>query len=621
MTNRFDFEIRADDKVSDALKEIDERVRGLQPELDKTRDGLKLGGQDTKDGLSEVNQAFSTLGRFAKNNVQFLGDMVPPLKNFTGIAGRMGGMAGKLGLAGGAAYLAGKGVGAMASSMSEAADDAYGLQVAAENAGMGVKDFTQLSGAMRLLGTDSASARGSVEGLYKTFNDALQGRNSAALAVMNQVHAKIVSNADGTANVLETVKQLADVFPKLTPQNQKTVADALGLDAESLQLLRQGAKLKTLLTKSESTGLTVDPKTNQQLAELDRALAEISGSWDGLKQRMAQGMTSKMLGDGSVVSGLHGVSDMIQNGVNRDTFGHLMGFNRDGDGEMMQRARKDKDFLATLNAHQKARLNAGIMLEQDRGLYQTRYGLTDRAAQMQADMKAVTEPQAQPVPGSQKVDPRALSVRNNNPWNIRYARQAGAVPGDGNFARFDSPEAGVKAAERQLMLYYSGQSANVDHPLRTVSDIISKASPVGDHNDTSAMIDNASRELNVRPDQPLNLNDPDMRSRMLTALFNREGNNPFSTAQVRSIIDPQSPPGAQAQAGNGPMLTPPLLPTAPVPAAPQPAADPQVLTRALTEAFREQGMKVELTLIDSKTGKRQSVTGSGAKVSTAMQFP
>lgn len=141
-------------------------------------------------------------------------------------------------------YGAVKGISAVGSAMSDAAEDAYSLDVAAKNAGMSVHDFSQLSGAVRLLGADSASAQSSVEGLYKTFNDALQGRNSNVLAVMAQLNAPIARNADGTANVLKTMEGLAAIFPKLAPQNQKTVADALGLDANGLRLLREGQGLR-----------------------------------------------------------------------------------------------------------------------------------------------------------------------------------------------------------------------------------------------------------------------------------------------------------------------------------------------------------------------------------------
>ena len=615
MTNRFDFELRADDQVSDALKKIDDQVRALQPGLDKTRDGLELGGQDTKDGLSDLNRAFESLGRFAKDNVQFIGDMVPPLRNFTGMATNVGGLVGKFGLAGGAAYLAGKGIHALGSGLSDAADDAYGLQIAAQNAGMTVKDFTQLSGAMRLLGSDTESARGSVEGFYKTFNDALQGRNSAALAVMNQVHAQIVRNADGTANVLGTVEKLAEVFPKLSPQNQKTVADALGLDANGLQLLREGAHLKDLLTKSDAVGLTVDPAINRQLVEFNRNLTDVSASWEGFKQRTKQKITASLLSDGSVTDGLKGISDLMQNGFNPISLGHAFGFNRGNDADMMRRAMKDPSFQKTLSASEMNDLLTGTMTDAERGKYQVRYGLSDRARQLQDDAAAVRIPQTPATPGSASVNPAALSVVNNNPWNINYAGQAGAVPA-GRFAHFSTPETGVAAADRQLQLYYSGKSQNVDHPLRTLSEIISTASPVKDHNNTPVMIQNASRELGVDPHQPLDLGDTKMRSRVLAALFNQEGNNPYSAEQIQSII--QRPQDAQPA---GPSVVTPYRQPGTAAATPQPAASAEALSAALSSALKENGVKVELTLINDKTGNRQTYTGSGAKVATAMQFP
>lgn len=641
MTNRFDFELVADDKVSAALEEINDRINELQPGLDKTRDKLNMGGQETHDGLSNINRAFQMLGRFAKDNVQFIGDMVPPLRNFTGIAGRMGGLAGKLGLAGGAAYLAGKGIAHMAGDLNDAATNAYGLQVAAENAGMGVKDFTQLSGAMRLLGSDSEAAQNSVEGLYKTFNDALQGRNNAALAVMNQIHAPIIRNADGTANVLETAKKLAEVFYKLKPQNQKTVADALGLDADGLQLLREGAHLKELLTKSDAVGLTVDPKINRQLAEFNRATTEASAAWDGFKQRLEQRIASKFLSGGSVTSGIKGITDVLEHGIDPISVGHVLNFNVGNDADMMRRAKQDKAFLATLNPWEKNRLDAGIMTEADRGKYRLRYGLGDQASALQDDMKSITQPAAQnsqaPAPTG-VTNPNALSVINNNPWNIRYAGQANAMPGAGNFARFSSPNAGVEGADHQLQLYYTGESRNVDHPLRTLSEIIRTASPEKDGNNTPLMIQDASRELGVDPNQQLDLSDVGMRSRVLAALFNREGNNPYTASQIQSILQQkQAASPAPLQVANQvplpasptpltpapaqPSIMTPVRPPAAIAPEPSAAASPATLASALSTALKEQGMKIELTLIDAKSGQRQTYTGSGSKVSTAMQFP
>jgi hypothetical protein len=481
---------------------------------------------------------------------------------------------------------------------------------------MGVKDFTQLAGAMRLLGSDSASARGSVEGLYKTFNDALQGRNSSALAVMNQIHAGIVRNADGTANVLGTMQQLAAVFPKLSPQNQKTVADALGLNADGLQLLREGARLKELLTKSSEIGLTVDPKINGDLVTLNRNLTDVGASWDGLKTRMQQKLAGKLLSDGSVNDGIKGIAKVLQHPTSGLAWEQAGGFISDKQADWITRARKDKPFMNSLPASEQLSIITGH-LDSDaiQNKLRVRYGLSDQANQLQQDARAMTVPGGggSDVPASGVQDRYALSVANNNPWNLRYAGQAGAVPGAKGFARFGTGDGGVSAADKQLMLYYTGESKNVDHPLRTLSEIINKASPRSDGNDTAGMISNASKELGIAPDAQLNLNDPRMRARVLGALFNQEGNNPYTTDRIQNIIQPNG--------GSQPSIVAPYR----QPGAP---ADGQAtgasvadMTKAFTDAMKQNGIKVEVTMIDGKTGQRQSVTGSGAKVSTAMTFP
>lgn len=617
----FDFELRADDQVSGALKKISGQVKSLQPELTETEKGLKLGGQETQDELSDVNAAFKTLGRFAKDNVQFIGDMVPPLRNFLGNAGKMGGMVGKFGLAGGAAYVAGKGIAALGGGMAAAAHDAYSLQIAAENAGMSVKDFSQLSGAMRLLGSDSESAQGSVEGLYKTFNDALQGRNSAALAIMNQINAPIVRNTDGTANVLKTVEKLAEVMPRLSPQNQKTVADALGLDENVLQLLREGVRLKERLAKADAIGLTVDPEINNQLVQFDRSLKETSAAWDGLKQRTMQGFYKFMLSDGSVKNVVEGWGDLAQHGPDNIAVMHSLDMNNTRSADMMREGYKHPDFMNSLSTYEKVMLDFGLMTEGFKTKYQDQIGLKEQAEQLRDDISGITTGYrvgssrgGQSTQGSGTVNPQALSVLNNNPWNINYAGQAGAVPA-GRFARFPTPEAGVQAADRQLQLYATGKSANVDHPLTTLAEIINKASPRSDGNDPVAMTQGASSQLGVGANESLNLNDIRMRSRVLSALFNQEGNNPFSAEQIEQIIGGNRGPGGALNAPTGPSL----VSAATAPGSKAGSADD--VARAVSEALKENGMKLEVTFINPATGNRQTMTATGGKVTTAMPFP
>lgn len=45
-----------------------------------------------------------------------------------------------------------------------------------------------------------------------------------------------------------------------------------------------------------------------------------------------------------------------------------------------------------------------------------------------------------------------LAIRNNNPGNLRFAGQKGASKGENGFARFETPEAGLTAMRRQIVL-------------------------------------------------------------------------------------------------------------------------------------------------------------------------
>lgn len=630
--NNFGFELRADDQASEVLQQISDKVKALQPELAKTREGLSLGGQETEEGLSAFGTQFQNISRLAKDNVQLFGDMVPPLKMVSGLTGDFAGKVAKFGAIGALTYGAVKGISAVGGAMSAAAEDAYSLDVAAKNAGMSVRDFSQLSGAVRLLGADSESAQSSVEGLYKTFNDALQGRNSNVLAVMAQLNAPIARKADGTADVLKTMESLAAIFPKLAPQNQKTVADSLGLDANGLRLLREGARLKELLTKSDQVGLTVDPAANAALASLNGQLVELSASWDGLKKRTQQKLAGALLSDGSVKDGLEGIGDLMTNG-DFTGLSHALGFISSANAAKLRKIQGDKELYNSLSRRERGAVDAGFMTDAVKKRYDSWYGATDQAAQLQSDLLAVNPaPAARPFgtdrPSSANVNPRARSVRNNNPWNLRYAGQRNAMPASGNFAAFPTPEDGLLAADRQLQLYASGKSrAAKGIPLTTLRSIINVASP-NNENDTTQMIRDASKELQTSPDSQLNLGDPGVRSRVLHALFEREGNNPWSTAQIEQLItntgvQPESQTANQTAPqpllgeGPNPSLVSPLI-TPPQPASP---VQNQELTETLATALKDNGIKVELTLINDKTGDKKTFTGTGSKVATAMTFP
>lgn len=87
-----------------------------------------------------------------------------------------------------------------------------------------------------------------------------------------------------------------------------------------------------------------------------------------------------------------------------------------------------------------------------------------------------------------------LSFVNNNPANLRFAGQIGAVKGQGGFAKFPSPQAGLTALANQINL-----DAGRGH---TLSTFINKFAPPTE-NDTNLYVKQAMKALGVSKDTPI----------------------------------------------------------------------------------------------------------------------
>lgn len=83
-----------------------------------------------------------------------------------------------------------------------------------------------------------------------------------------------------------------------------------------------------------------------------------------------------------------------------------------------------------------------------------------------------------------------LSYINNNPGNLRFAGQDGAVNGEGGFAKFKTPEAGYSALKRQIALDKARDLS--------VESFITKFAPPSENN-TSEYISFVSNKLGVNP--------------------------------------------------------------------------------------------------------------------------
>ena len=450
MSNSFDFELVAGDHVSEAIAHIDEAVRNLEPQLEKTRKGLQLGGQETLDGLNGYNSRLDIMASTARDNVQFIGDMIPPLKIVGEMSSKIAGMGlagGVVGAVGGVAYATGK----LAESYKEAARGAYDLDTHAKNTAMSVQDFSRLSGALQLVGADSESAASSIEGIFKSLNEANSAGNAVVMSAMAQIGAQIEKNKDGSVNTLKTLESIARIFPKLRPDQQKSFANAMGLTPEMLTLLREGSKYAGLLAKADKVGLTVDPALNQQLTSFDVAVKEASASWDGFKSKLERKVYASIDTNG-LTDMVNGFTDMLANNFDNISMGRFAGQNKGDDSELMRRALADPEFQKRLNGNEKNQLTAGVMTDEARKKYHQYFYNQDRSRQLLRDVNAITRPA--PVRGQIPYSPASKNTpgfRNHNPGNLKAAPNSTGKRG--KFSTFASDDDGLSAMARQLMLY------------------------------------------------------------------------------------------------------------------------------------------------------------------------
>lgn len=147
----------------------------------------------------------------------------------------------------------------------------------------------------------------------------------------------------------------------------------------------------------------------------------------------------------------------------------------------------------------------------------------------------------------------ARGLRNNNPGNINFAGQAGAalepmMPLWGGedkrrFAKFPTMAAGFKALSDQLTRYYTGKTTG--QRLDTLRKVLYTYAPPSDSNNTKAYVDNLAKSLGMGADAPLDLNNPELRAKMINAITTIEnGKNPYSLDYIRQSIGADGGAGA-----------------------------------------------------------------------------
>ncbi|EPM0746036.1 hypothetical protein WJH50_001324 [Klebsiella pneumoniae] len=126
----------------------------------------------------------------------------------------------------------------------------------------------------------------------------------------------------------------------------------------------------------------------------------------------------------------------------------------------------------------------------------------------------------------------ARGLRNNNPGNIEAGSNSwdGQAGSDGRFAKFVTPEHGIRALGKNLLSY---QRQGYD----TVSEIVNRWAPASDGNNTEAYIAALCKKLNVTPNDQLNMSDINTLRQLCAGIIHHEnGKQPYSEDQLNTGV-------------------------------------------------------------------------------------
>ncbi|EMY0058011.1 hypothetical protein AAIB98_004207 [Providencia rettgeri] len=530
-SNTFDFELVADDKVSNEIVNIEAQLSQLSPILKQTREDLKLGGDDSLTGLGNIGDKIRVITDGAKSGAQSIGDMIPPLKNFGAIAGGL---------------MKAGGIGALVSGgykyATEAAENGTKTLTSAKNMGMSVEESTRLSGTLVQKGSGKDEARDIIESYYEKLSQANIGKDGELLASIRMIGANLEKNKDGTVNITKTLGSLETAIKSLPESRNWELRDNLKLPPELIALLREG-KLNERMARSDKIGLTVEDEHADRMDKFNTKIKDLGAEFEGAGNKLEKGIFDFIYNDsmlmkvpdfGDVDKATNRIKD-VEERVNDtpDNFYH-----GDKRKDLIARALKDEDYKKSLSFYEKTRLIAHDPTEAQYKAIEEKYGIEwekqKRLFEERRNTPKINIGDKIPDGFFKNSDNAEGSrgFRNKNPGNLTAApNSSGYDYGNGHrYVQFPTMKDGLAGMSRQLML-------DAEKGLNTIDKYLYKyAGPEGG-NDTESYIRQISKMTGYGRYEQLDMWDPDVMAKLMPAMIQVEnGKQPFSYEQIMEGI-------------------------------------------------------------------------------------
>lgn len=626
--NAFDFELNADDRASGQITVLEEKIRSLNPALDEARDKLKLGGDESVTGLRGIGDLLRGVSDEAKAGVQNIGDMIPPLKNFGALAGKLTGIGG-IGaiIAGGGKLITGM------------AEEGKNITTSAANTGMTVEESTRLSGTLHQRGVSVDDSRNIIEKQFEQFSRAQNGDDNDLRAAIRSIGAEISTNKDGSVNMVETLKSLEAAIKILPEHRNWELRDKLKLPPELIALLREG-KLQERLDNSDKFGLTMDGEFAEKMTEVDTQLSEAGAKLTG-KMNQIQKSLYEFIDSPSIIPDFGDLDGAMKNireselriNDTEDNFYH-----GDKRQDIIRWAAKDKEYRDSLSWFEDLRMTA---LDPDDKMYTDIYNKwSDKWEEQRERAEAGKNKPAlnSKVPDNwvqdEQYNPNRRGLRNNNPGNLIAAPNSTGYDygNDHRYVKFGSSRDGIAAMSRQLML-------DAEDGLNTFDGLLQKYAPAKAKNNTQGYIDRVSKGTGFGPHEPLNMHDPNVLAKVIPHMIKVENiEQPYSYHEVMdgimdSIMDDRwkglrNPDRVREQRDMIAMQQTQQQETASAATDFKIDKDPTQALLAFTEQLSQvlqenkAGGTLEIVLTNAETGTKSSVNVKPkGRVTTAMNMP
>ncbi|MBP3863322.1 MAG: hypothetical protein J6F32_02370 [Pseudomonas sp.] len=410
-----------------------------------------------------------------------------------------------------------------------------------KNLGVGADTLSRWAGAVRQSGGTTEGFLGTMQGLSQVLTDIKLTGTSGISPLLNSLKIQL-ADANGKARPLESI--LGDIGDKLNAlpnrQDAFNIGRSLGIDDGTINLLLKGRSEVEKLLASQKAYSAEDAESARKAQE----------RWEGVQLRIER-ITQKLVID--LIPAFERLSDKMEELANtsvpalREIFDWL-----DKIDGITTKWTKGIDNLipkfsnptlqklfggyggTAVKLNPITQLAGGVaaggkkisdyiendVRKEDRdvirgwaGKLLGALGLKPKNGSQSGQLPAAT---TSPGTGTTRAE------RNNNPGNLNFVGQAGAVLEDGKkarFAKFGSTAEGVSALAKQLQRYG-------ERGLDTVSKIINKYAPSSE-NDTKAYVEALSKRLGVSSDQKLDLNDSSTLTGLIKGISRHESGSDY----------------------------------------------------------------------------------------------